>query len=146
MMQPLRELPALAKINISKTMVTDIGFAALAQIPTLSHVDAEGLGLTDGIGAALRGMARLEHLNLLFTLEISDDIVRQLNFDVILGSISPYLSASCHPARTVRCPPPWYACVSGADWLLAIRWYARFPSSGPVPADRPVAQPETAIP
>ena len=30
-----------AKINISKTMVTDAGFTALAGIPTLCHVDAE---------------------------------------------------------------------------------------------------------
>ena len=105
MLRPLRELPVLAKINISKTMVTDTGFAALAQIPTLSHVDAEGLGLTDGIGPALRGMARLEHLNLLFTLEISDDIVRQLptlEHDSWVQFAVQYLRDPCHPARAVR--------------------------------------------
>lgn len=89
-MHSLTQLPLLTKVNISKTMVTNRGFAVLASIKKLTHIDAEGLSLTDSIGSSLQHLEQLEHLSLMFTLGISDAIVSSLPLQCLHTLKLPY--------------------------------------------------------
>jgi hypothetical protein len=71
-------LPMLEVLNISKTDVRDAGFARLRNLEHLRVLHAEGLVLTDAIGATLTMLRALQTLSLLYSLGVSGGIVHSL--------------------------------------------------------------------